>query len=197
MNRVGLSSLKAFVSRTTDYYRRPWGRGSEEHPRRVALVGSTNYEDCLPNDPSGNRRFIVVPVRKKGPRNAAQTKDYLDANREQIWAEALFIDKDTKGKGIYLEEDLEEEQFAENEKYRNQPNEIFENALEELIKGFPGGELELISIQDELFKTLRIANPDNRSRAAVTAALRNRKVEKLPRSRKKGKRKTLWRIPEE
>ena len=196
MSKAEISSLKSFVSRTNDYYRRPWGRGSEDHPRLCVMVGSTNYDECLPNDPSGNRRFLVVPVEKKGPGNAAKTKAYLDTNREQIWAEALAIDKEVKGEDVYLPEPLEEKQAEENEKYRSSPNEIFEEALEAVIQNFPNGELPLVEIQAEVFRDLKISNPDNRDRNAVTAALKNREgVEKLPLKRQNGKPVRLWNLP--
>ena len=85
-NRADLESLKTFISRQDDgAVRLAFRRNPEPTPRRCVIIGTTNRLDALPNDPSGNRRF--VPITLKPATQAVE--DYLAEHRDQLWAEAL------------------------------------------------------------------------------------------------------------
>ena len=87
--RADLESLKTFLSRTDDgTVRLSYRRDPELLLRRCIIAGTTNLDEPLPNDPSGNRRF--VPVRLKGG-NAREVRAYLDRHRNQMWAEAVAL----------------------------------------------------------------------------------------------------------
>ena len=59
--RAELESLKSFLSRTDDgSVRLAYRRNPETLLRRCIIVGTTNDPNPLPNDPSGNRRFVPV-----------------------------------------------------------------------------------------------------------------------------------------
>lgn len=73
---------KAFLSSAVDRYRRPYGRMVEDHPRQVVFVATTNEDEFL-DDHSGSRRFWPVRV---GTADIAG----LTADRDQLWAEAVF-----------------------------------------------------------------------------------------------------------
>ena len=99
--RADLSRLKAFLSRADDgATRRAYRRNPEPHPRRVVIVGSTNQPDCLPNDPSGNRRFVPIALTTG---NVDHVRSYLDEHRGQLWAEALY--RYRAGEAAYLPDD--------------------------------------------------------------------------------------------
>lgn len=53
--------IKTFLSRSDDAYRKPYGRDTENYPRRSVIVGSTNRDDFL-TDPTGNRRFWIIDI---------------------------------------------------------------------------------------------------------------------------------------
>ena len=90
-------ALKQWVTIRVDYLRRPWRRNSEAEPRRGVIVGTSNESAALPNDPTGNRRF--VPVEAVAGSRAAVNR-FWAANREQVWAEALHRVK--AGERLYL-----------------------------------------------------------------------------------------------
>ena len=93
--RADLEKLKAFLWRTNDNaVRLAYRTDPEEAPRRFVVVGSANEAACLPNDPSGNRRWIAVPITSRDPQHV---RDYLDNWREQLWAEALARRTDSNG----------------------------------------------------------------------------------------------------
>ena len=80
--RADLESLKAFVSRQDDGgVRLAFRRNPEPAPRRCIIVGTSNRLDVLPNDPTGNRRF--VPVVLNPPTQAVE--GYLTLHRDQLW----------------------------------------------------------------------------------------------------------------
>jgi predicted P-loop ATPase len=100
MKRADVSRLKAFISRTNDRYRPPYGRTVVDVPRQCVFAGSVNDDEYL-RDSTGGRRFWPVKC-------ADEKCDVrgLHQAREQIWAEAVARYR-TPGTIWYLrEEDL-------------------------------------------------------------------------------------------
>lgn len=77
-----VSALKKFMSSTTDAFRTPYSRTVKEYPRTSVLVGTTNEKEILA-DPTGSRRFWVIPVA-----NDTIPTDQLTIERDKIWAAA-------------------------------------------------------------------------------------------------------------
>ena len=87
--RAELESLKAFLSRTDDGgIRMAYRRNPEAMPRRCIIVGTSNNPECLPNDASGNRRFVPVNLSDGDPETLTK---FMNGNRIQLWAEALYM----------------------------------------------------------------------------------------------------------
>lgn len=78
-----LENIKAFITRTVDKLRPPYGRRLIESPRRCVFFGTTNRETYL-TDETGNRRFKPVVV-------GALDFEALRAERTQLFAEAKWI----------------------------------------------------------------------------------------------------------
>ncbi|WP_428096958.1 VapE domain-containing protein [Candidatus Rariloculus sp.] len=90
-NRADLQSLKAFLTRTNDgTHRRAYTHNPEIQLRRCVIVGTANPGENLPNDPTGLRRFVPIEVAATDD-GASGVRDYLDANRNQLWAEATHL----------------------------------------------------------------------------------------------------------
>ena len=89
-SRADNTAIKSFISSREDTVRLAYDRSPTRLPRRCVLVGTTNDSECLANDPSGNRRWLVVPVERKTKlNNQPKLVEYIRENREQLWAEAL------------------------------------------------------------------------------------------------------------
>lgn len=56
-----IDSVKAFLSRSTDEYRTPYGKAMLQYPRVTSFVGTVNDEQFLV-DQTGNRRFATVSL---------------------------------------------------------------------------------------------------------------------------------------
>ncbi len=59
--RKDMDSVKAFLSKSTDEYRTPYGKSSLHYPRMTSFVGTVNDEQFL-IDQTGNRRFVTIPL---------------------------------------------------------------------------------------------------------------------------------------
>ena len=78
---------KTFITRSFDEIRRASGTSMNRHERRFILVATTNRNDFL-RDPTGHRRFLPFDV----PGMIDTGK--VEADRDQLWAEALHIVRD-------------------------------------------------------------------------------------------------------
>ena len=132
--RTEVESIKAFLARQDDgAVRLTYRRDPIDLPRRCVIVGSTNDPRCLPNDPSGNRRFVPVPVSAGNPR---EIRKFMNQWREQLWAEALHRARVLK-EPAWLPDELKAQQAILNERYRA-TDEIAEDVVQEYLQGYPG-----------------------------------------------------------
>ena len=84
--RADLERVKAWVRQVDDgAVRLSYRTDPEPSPRRFVIVATSNRDDCLPDDPTGNRAFSPVRV---GMAASATVYPWMDANRDQLWAEA-------------------------------------------------------------------------------------------------------------
>lgn len=104
LSRSEVKHLKSVISTATDKYRAPYGKATEEHPRRCVFAMTTNQTEYL-KDETGNRRWLPVSVTKMAD------VEWLKENREQLLAEAYA--KIVKGETTHeFSGDLEEQQEA-------------------------------------------------------------------------------------
>jgi putative DNA primase/helicase len=96
-------AVKAYLSRTHDNYRPPYGRYRVSVPRQCVFIGSTN-ESAYLTDRTGNRRFWPVAC-------GDIDIEILEEHRDQLWAEAYQAFEN--GEPWHL--DNEEQQLACNE----------------------------------------------------------------------------------
>lgn len=83
MSKAEATRTKAFLSRSTDKFRPPYGRRVIEAPRQCVFAGTTNGEAYL-KDETGGRRFWPVRV-------VHTDLDALRQDRDQLWAEAVHL----------------------------------------------------------------------------------------------------------
>ena len=96
--------VKAFISRTSDRFRSPYGRRTEEYPRQCVFAGSTNNLMFL-KDRTGNRRFWPITGDKE--RKTKNAWELANEEIDQLWAEAFTYW--AEGEPLVLEGELEEE----------------------------------------------------------------------------------------
>lgn len=92
--KADVETTKAFLSRSVDRYRPPYGKVYVDRPRQGVLIGTTNSDDYL-RDTSGNRR--IWPVKCLTANTA-----WIEENRDQLWAEAVV--REATGETIWLDD---------------------------------------------------------------------------------------------
>ncbi len=112
MARTEISRIKSVVTRTHDRARRAYGYFRETWPRQTIFVGTTNESFYL-KDTTGNRRFLPV-------KTAEIDLERLKADRDQLWAEASFLE--SQGMSIGLPKHLwETAAVAQEERLQTDP----------------------------------------------------------------------------
>lgn len=95
-------AVKHFLTKQEDNYRSAYGRVTNAHKRQITFWSTTNRKDFL-KDPTGNRRFNPIDVRKEHVTKSV-IKD-LPGEVDQIWAEAFELWR--KGETLYLSKEAE------------------------------------------------------------------------------------------
>ena len=135
--KAELEKIKALITRQTDKVRFAYARKISVLPRMFVIVGTTNEPCSLPNDQTGNRRFIPISLDKKEDtawNNGKKVRDYIKENRKQLWAEALQRFKNKENP--FLPTDLQAIAKKEAEKHRSK-NELLESAILEKVNEIP------------------------------------------------------------
>ena len=126
-----MDSVKAFLTKSTDEYRTPYGRASLHYPRMTSFVGTVNEDEFL-IDQTGNRRFVPIPL----PLDLVidyetQIKPF---NALQLWSQVYELVKDKDKSSCFR---LSEEEKAHLEKR----NAVFVKPMK--------GEYEVLDILEE------------------------------------------------
>lgn len=125
--RAEIASVKAYLSRTHDTLRLPYHRHALAVPRRHITLGTANPVNVLPDDRTGNRRYVPITVTGRSSWNDSldALASWMDGHRDQLWAEALHRNEEA----IYLNTlELQASQEAAAEMHRND-DAVTEEAL--------------------------------------------------------------------
>ena len=130
LKKAEVETIKLYISKQEDSFRPAYGRVVETYKRQCVFFGTTNSKDFL-RDPTGNRRFMPIDVRKEYVKKLVPT-DLTDYEIDQIWAEAyqLYLNGET----LYLEGNestlarIEQAKHAETDERKG----IIEEFLEKL-----------------------------------------------------------------
>lgn len=93
IRKSDIARLKAFITLDYDEFRRPYAREAVRYPRRTVFAASVNPSIFL-HDPTGNRRWWVIPVTTCDPNHG------LDM--QQVWAQVLDA-RTARGERHYLQ----------------------------------------------------------------------------------------------
>ena len=167
MRKADIEKVKAFLSTTDDAYRPSYGRVVESHPRQCVIVATVNGDRGYLRDTTGNRRFWVVKCRQT---EQAKKFSFSPEERDQIWAEALYLRK--RGEKLYLEDSLigEAEVIQRGALEEDDRQGIVEAYLEMLLPpGWP--DMDLYARRSYLFDVNDPARPEGTLRRETVSNL--------------------------
>ncbi len=128
IKRSDVEQVKAYISRQDDMYRPAYGSVMESHPRQCVFCGTTNEEFFLKGD-TGNRRFWVISAKPE-LRKYQDTRTAVEADRDQLWAEAVV--RYREGERLYLTPEMEAEARNRQTKF----NDDCDDPLPQMVKDF-------------------------------------------------------------
>ncbi|MDE0379638.1 MAG: hypothetical protein OXI20_10395 [Rhodospirillales bacterium] len=177
--RAEIEHIKAFITRQDDGngVRLAYASGTEPHKRRFVIVATTNNETDLPNDPSGNRRFVAIPMTAN---KCGSVERFMDRYREQLWAECLELFN--QGHRANLPREWHALQRSRAEEHRDR-DDLLEDAIEALHSR---GPLKLAEIMLMLGEAARDTTQHRIGRALRNAGWTLRRV------KRGGKNERLW-----
>lgn len=177
--------IKAFITRSVDEYRPPYARKSAPRPRMFVMAGSVNPIAGYLTDPTGNRRYWPVRCGRR------IDLDALEADKEQLWAEAVYRYKQREQ--IWLEP--KEHDLAKLEQQERVIDDIMaekitQKAHDICMNKWPTKDFFLGELVEAL--NIPIAQMDGKMRLRITDCLvSNGWIEYKPRERG-GKQKRKW-----
>lgn len=160
LNKKKSGDLKAFITCTSDCFREPYGRKTANHPRQQILVGTTNEGEFL-SDPTGNRRYWVIPVGV----DRIDT-DLLTQERDAIWAAAVAAY--AAGEKWYLTD--EEEQLAKENNEHFLESDVWEDVILEWLSEREETQVTIRAILSEALN-IDISMQDKRVQGRVARCL--------------------------
>lgn len=116
-NRMSFAETKAFISKTSLRFRKPYMKRTEEFAKNFVLARTTNQKEYL-KDKTGERRFL--PVLANIERQKKHPMEIEPETIEQIWGEAVTIYK--AGADLMFDKETEErlEVYREKFMYRDE-----------------------------------------------------------------------------
>jgi predicted P-loop ATPase len=178
--RKNISAVKAFMSTQIDNFRTPYGRQTKAFPRTSVLVGSTNQDEFL-TDPTGHRRFWVIPVVKK-----EIDLGLVREMRDRIWASAVAAYK----AGVQWWLTQEESTISEAENKTYELSDTWEDYISEYLRGKVWATTSEILAESKL--AVEPGKQDKSSQMRVAKILRQMGWKQDGR---RGRTQRLWMAP--
>lgn len=111
-NRMSFAETKAFISKTSLRFRKPYMKRTEEFAKNFVLARTTNQKEYL-KDKTGERRFL--PVLANIENQKKHPMEIEPETIEQIWGEAVTIYR--AGADLMFDKKTEEELEIYREKF--------------------------------------------------------------------------------
>jgi predicted P-loop ATPase len=132
MTRGEVSRIKAFISRTTDRFRPPYGHRVIETARECVFWGTTNSDSYL-KDETGGRRFWPIKVGKIDI-------DGLIGVRDMLWAEAKALYEKNTPWWLAKDDVLKQAEDQQRGRYIGDP---WERHISDYVESSVDGEISI------------------------------------------------------
>ena len=169
-----IETIKSYLSRTSDEYRQPYGIYSQQIPRQCIFIGTSNKPQFLPDDMSGNRRFL--PLLCDGDKAERHPLDDENETREyirQCYAEAIHIGQE-EGWHLTLPKEYAEE--AEAFRGESTPDDGRAGIIQEWLRNTDEKYVCTRMIFDKCFDHSLYGEEPSRFDLAIIADIMNFKI---------------------
>lgn len=176
MTRGDISKIKAFMSRSVDRFRPPYGRRVVEQARQCVFAGSVNHAEYL-RDETGGRRFWpmktgLIEIRR------------LEEDRDQLWAEAVELYY--QGAPWWIVDDEIKSSATEEQKQR-----LHADPWDALIVDFIDNAMGDITVQRVLSEAIQMPK-DRWGQAEMNRVSRVLCSHSMERTRVRRNQKLVW-----
>lgn len=130
-NRMSFAETKAFISKTSLRFRKPYMKRTEEFAKNFVLARTTNQKEYL-KDKTGERRFL--PIMVNADKQKKHPMEIEPETIKQIWGEAVTIFKN--GASLMFDEETEKELNVYRERFMYR-DEVEQQVLEYLDMPIP------------------------------------------------------------
>lgn len=83
-SKADLNYLKDYITLTKETYRIPYEIKAKDYLRRYVLLGTTNEQNFIPDDPSGERRWIVIEAANDSTKKNITKKMFSSEGKYEI-----------------------------------------------------------------------------------------------------------------
>lgn len=130
--KADIRFLKGYITQASETHRIPYEPESKQYLRQFVLFGTTNEMNFIPDDESGDRRFVVVEAADDRTKKNIKKKVWeegADYEIQQILAEVYQEYKDGK-KFLEVPEEFKERVFMKNKEHK------VDDGLSGMIEGY-------------------------------------------------------------
>lgn len=135
INKAEVEHIKAFITRTEERFRPPYGRNEIAFPRQCVFAGTTNRDDYLRDD-TGNRRFWPITVTEIDV-------EAIEEDRDQIWAEAVHHFR--SGEQWHMAVDVLD--LAHDQQSERQADDPWGDAIAEFLRGRKSASPSMLAVE--------------------------------------------------
>jgi len=160
ISRAEDAALKAFLTRTVERFRPPYGKLEIELPRQCVFIGTTNKAAYL-RDETGGRRYWPAKVGQIRP-------DMLERDREQLFAEAAHLYR--QGQRWWPNADFEREHIKPQQEARFE-SDFWEEIIDSWLIGVSRTTVKDIALNALRLDTPKIGTADQRRISACLERL--------------------------
>ena len=93
--KTEIEKMKALISTAKDRDRLAYAHFAKFYNRTVIFVGTTNDDNPIPDDITGNRRYVLISL-KKNKESVQKMVEKIKKIRDQLWAEGMQLFKEEK-----------------------------------------------------------------------------------------------------
>ena len=143
LKKADMDFLKGYITDTSDTYRIPYEQSSKTYQRQFVLYGTTNESNFIPDDPSGERRWIVIEAADKEHKKNIKKSIFTKEGQYEIQQVLAEVYQEYKEGKAYLTvpKEFEDEVAVRSKEYKQ------DDGLPGMIEGYLKNKFECCTLE--------------------------------------------------